>query len=300
MIESGAEVIVIDNLSSGSLANVEQWLESSRFKFIRGDLKDALEDWYECFRGVDVVFHFAANPEVRVSVTSPRVHFEENVLATFNVLEACRRHGVPYLVFASSSTVYGEARVIPTPEDYHPLEPISVYGACKLACENLIISYSKLYGIKSLILRYANIIGPRSNHGVIIDFIKKLKSNPQKLEILGDGTQQKSYLYVSDCVDATLHLLKTFIDGDKDYDVYNVGSEDWITVREIADIIVEEMGLENVEYVFKPATPDGRGWPGDVKLMLLDISKLKATGWKPKYGSKEAVRKTVKQLLGGN
>ncbi len=296
LMESGAEVIVVDNLSSGSTANVEGWLGSPRFKFVQGDLKDPLGGWRECFRGVDVVFHFAANPEVRVSVANPRVHFDENVLATFNVLEACRIHGVPYLVFASSSTVYGEAKIIPTPEDYHPLEPISVYGACKLACENLIISYSKLYGIKSLILRYANIIGPRSNHGVIIDFINKLKNNPRKLEILGDGTQKKSYLHVSDCVDATLHLLNVFTKNDKDYDVYNIGSEDWVTVREIADIIVEEMGLGNVEYVFKPATPDGRGWPGDVKLMLLDINKLKTTGWKPKLGSREAIVRTVKQL----
>jgi len=251
LMESSAEIIVVDNLSNGSTANVERWLGLQSFKLVRGDLKDPSGGWRECFRGIDVVFHFAANPEVRISVTSPRVYFDENVLATFNVLEACRRHGVPYLVFASSSTVYGEARVIPTPEDYHPLEPISVYGACKLACENLTISYSKLYGIKSLILRYANIIGPRSNHGVIIDFINKLKANPRKLEILGDGTQRKSYLHVNDYVNATLHTLKVFMKEDKDYDIYNIGSEDWVTVREIADIIVEEMGLENVEYTFQ-------------------------------------------------
>ena len=297
LMSMGYEVIVIDNLSNGSKANVERWLGHPKFRLVESDLKKYSSSWVDCFRGVDVVFHFAANPEVRVSVANPRVHFEENIQATFNVLEACRVHHVPYLVFASSSTVYGDAKVIPTPEDYHPLEPISVYGACKLACENLIISYSKLYGIRSLILRYANIIGPRSNHGVIIDFINKLRKDPTKLEILGDGTQRKSYLYISDCINATLHLFNTFTKEDKEYDIYNVGNEDWVTVKEIADIIVKEMGLENVKYEFKPATPDGRGWPGDVKLMLLDITKLKTTGWKPQLTSRDTIKASIISYL---
>ena len=297
LIELGHEVLVIDNLSSGSLNNVKNHIDKPYFKLIKDDLK-VLGDWLNSLKEAEAVFHFAANPEVRVSVTDPRIHFNENILATFNVLEACRKYDVPYIVFASSSTVYGDAKVIPTPEDYHPLEPISVYGACKLACENLIITYSKLYGLKGLILRYANIIGPRSNHGVIIDFIDKLKRNPKELEILGDGTQRKSYLHVYDAINATLHLFKTFKKSNRDYDIYNVGSEDWVMVREIADIVVEEMGLKNVKYVFKPGTPDGRGWPGDVKFMLLDISKLKSTGWKPRWSSRDAVRITVKQLLG--
>ncbi len=296
-IELSYEVLVIDNLSSGSLNNVKNHIGKPCFKLIKDDLK-VLGDWLNSFKEAKAVFHFAANPEVRVSVTDPRIHFNENILATFNVLEACRKYDVPYIVFASSSTVYGDAKVIPTPEDYHPLEPISVYGACKLACENLIITYSKLYGLKGLILRYANIIGPRSNHGVIIDFIDKLKRNPKELEILGDGTQRKSYLHVFDAINATLHLFKVFKENSRDYEIYNVGSEDWVTVREIADIVIEEMGLKNVKYVFKPGTPDGRGWPGDVKFMLLDINKLKSTGWKPRWSSRDAVRITVKQLLG--
>ena len=162
------------------------------------------------------------------------------------------------------------------------------------------ISYAKLYGIKCLILRYANIIGPRSNHGVIIDFVKKLKNNPRKLEILGDGSQKKSYLYIDDAVKATIHLLQKFKEDKKEYDIYNVGNDDWITVKEIAGIVAEEMGLSSVSYIFKPGTQDGRGWPGDVKFMLLDISKLKNTGWKPRWNSKEAVRKTVKQILAKN
>ncbi|RLG84776.1 MAG: UDP-glucose 4-epimerase, partial [Thermoprotei archaeon] len=287
----------IDNLSSGSLENLKNHINKEYFKFIEYDLKKFSEDLVQALRDVDIVFHFAANPEVRVSSINPRIHFNENILATFNVLEASRKADVGIHVFASSSTVYGEARVIPTPEDYHPLEPISVYGAAKLACEILYITYSKLYGFKPLILRYANIIGPRSSHGVIIDFIKKLKRNPSKLEILGDGTQRKSYLHVYDAVDATLYTLKHFLSHGKNYEIYNIGNDDWITVKEIADIVVKALGLQNVKYEYIMATPDGRGWPGDVKFMLLDISKLKNIGWKPSMTSYEAVEKTARYIV---
>lgn len=297
LAEAGFNITVIDNLSTGNMGNIIYHIDKPYFTFIEGDLKsyDEISRW---FRGVDTVFHYAANPEVRVSVTSPKVHFRENILSTFNVLEACRKYDVKYLVFASTSTVYGDAKELPTGEGYHPLEPISVYGASKLACENLIISYSNLYGIKCLILRYANIIGPRSDHGVIIDFINKLKDNPLELEILGDGSQRKSYLHIDDAVHATIHLYKNILlKKDINYEIYNVGNEDWITVRRIADIIVDEMGLKNVKYKFKPATRDGRGWLGDVKNMLLDISKLKCTGWRPKWNSHQAVRRTVREIL---
>jgi len=180
------------------------------------------------------------------------------------------------LVFASSSTVYGEARKIPTPEDYSPLEPISIYGASKLACEALISGYAHTFKIRGLILRLANIVGERSNHGVIYDFILKLKKNPKVLEILGDGSQRKSYLHVSDCIDAILHLYERFEGDEGLYDVYNVGSEDWVLVREIADMVVECMGLESVEYSFTGGVEGGRGWPGDVKTMLLDIGKARS------------------------
>ncbi|MHA1594173.1 MAG: NAD-dependent epimerase/dehydratase family protein [Candidatus Baldrarchaeia archaeon] len=298
LIFRGCNVTVIDNLSSGKIDNLRVSLTSGRLRVVIQDLKNVNDEWMAEFKNKDVVFHFAANPEVRVSVTDPQIHFEENLRVTFNVLEAMRKCDVPLIVFASTSTVYGDAKKIPTPEDYHPLEPISVYGAVKLACEVLIQTYSKLYGIRGLILRYANIIGARSTHGVIVDFIRKLRHNPKELEILGDGTQRKSYLHVSDAVDATLHALDVFVEGSLPCDVYNIGSEDWISVREIADIIVEEIGLENVKYVYKPMTADGRGWPGDVKFMLLDISKIKGTGWKPRLNSRDAVRKTVRELLG--
>jgi len=298
LIKEGHEIIVVDNLSSGSLNNIKHHMDNPDFKLVKDDLKNFGSNWVKEFKDCDAVFHLAANPEVRVSVTEPRIHFNENILATFNVLEACRLNNVRYLVFASSSTIYGDAEKLPTPEDYAPLEPISVYGAAKLSCEYLAITYSRLYGIRTLILRYANIIGPRLNHGVIYDFINKLRRNPHQLEILGDGTQRKSYLYISDAISATYFLFDYLVKGAvSDYEVFNVGNDDWITVNEIAKIVVNEMGLKNVEFVYKPATPDGRGWKGDVKFMLLDISKLKSLGWSPKLTSYEAVRRTTRDLL---
>ncbi len=287
-------VVVVDNLSSGSLANIERHVRDGKVVFVKGDLKDP----ELCLRVLrdhrpDIVIHLAANPEVRVSVTEPRIHFQENVVATFNLLEACRVcDSVSKLVFVSSSTVYGDAKVLPTPED-HELRPISVYGACKASCELLLHAYSQLYGIRGVVLRYANIIGPRARHGVIYDFIMKLKKDPTRLEILGDGTQKKSYLYVDDAISAT--MIVTFNENSR-YEVYNIGNEDWITVREIADIVCEVLDVKPT-YIFVHGTPDGRGWLGDVKFMLLSIEKLKRKfSWRPRYTSREAVRLTAEAL----
>jgi len=302
LVNKGFKVKIIDNLTSGKLSNIKKYINEGSAEFIYCDLKYVKpKELAQYFVDVDVVYHLAANPEVRVSVTEPEIHFKENVVATFNVLEACRLASVPLLVFTSSSTVYGDAKVFPTPEDYTPLEPISVYGASKLASENMIITYSMLYGIKAVILRLANIVGPNQTHGVIVDFINKLRRNPQELEILGDGTQKKSYLHINDLLKA-FDIVVEFMEGKsrKSYDIFNVGNEDWITVREIADIVVEEMGLRNVKYIFKPGTKDGRGWIGDVKFMLLDIRKLKSIGWKPELSSSDAIRLTVRSLLGIN
>jgi len=243
---------------------------------------------------VGVVFHFAANPEVRVGETDPSVHFRENLVCSFNVLEAMRRsETAKALVFASTSTVYGDVKVIPTPEDYGSLEPISVYGASKLASEALIVAYAHTYGFAALILRFANVVGSRSGHGVIFDFVKKLRENAKLLEILGDGTQTKSYLYIEDCVSA---VLTGFEAMQGRVEVLNVGSEDQVSVREIAEIVVEEMGLKDVMFRFTGGVKGGRGWVGDVKNMLLDVGRLKAKGWKPKYNSGEAVKETTRRI----
>lgn len=298
LVINGFEVVAIDNLSSGSLENVSHLIESGKVKLLIKDLKIFDDELRNAFNEVDTVYHFAANPEVRISVTEPRIHFEENVLVTFNVLESCRMNDVEEVVFASSSTVYGDAQVFPTPED-HSTRPISIYGVSKLMSENLVAGYSDIYGMKALTLRFANIVGPRQTHGVIVDFISKLRKNPKKLEILGDGTQKKSYLHVKDLIDGMHVALEYLRKSNTKYEVYNVGNVDWISVKEIADLVVEEMGLSNVEYVFKPATHDGRGWLGDVKFMLLDVRKLMSLGWRPKLSSREALREAIKWVLRG-
>ncbi len=297
LLEEGYKVTGIDNFSSGSRDNLSRALGNPEFRLVVADLREPSE-WVGELRGASIVFHFAANPEVRHSVREPLDHYHQNVTATLHVLEAARRNGVEVVVFASSSTVYGDPETIPTPED-HPLRPISVYGATKAAAEVFCETYARLYGLKCLILRYANIVGPRLRHGVIHDFIVKLRKNPHRLEILGDGTQKKSYLYISDTIEATMASLEK-IQGENQGAsiVYNVGNEDWVSVRDIADMVVKAMGLSGVEYVFKPGTPDGRGWPGDVKLMLLSIEKIKRdTGWHPRFSSAKAVEETAKHLV---
>ncbi|MEM2205076.1 MAG: GDP-mannose 4,6-dehydratase, partial [Candidatus Hadarchaeales archaeon] len=216
---------------------------------------------------------------------------KQNVLATFNLLEAMRACGVKRIAFSSSSTVYGEARTLPTPEDYGPLLPISLYGASKLAAEGLISAYCHTFGFRAWIFRFANIVGPRQTHGVILDFIQKLRKNPEELEILGDGNQNKSYLWVEDCVEAMLLAVERSTENPA---IFNLGNTDRTTVRRVAEIVCEEMGLQP-RFRF---TGGRRGWVGDVPEMLLDIAKICSLGWRPRYSSEEAVRRTVRVLLG--
>jgi Nucleoside-diphosphate-sugar epimerases len=287
LVAEGHEVVVVDNLSSGR----REYVNKAAELYIR-DLKDP--DWGVGIRG-DVVFHFAANPEVRLSATEPVVHFNENVLATFHVLEWARQTGVRTVVFASSSTVYGDAEVIPTPEE-EPYRPISVYGAAKAAGEVMCGTYARLYGLRCLAVRYANVVGPRLRHGVIYDFIMKLKKNPNVLEVLGDGTQRKSYLYVTDAVDATISAWRKLEELQLPFLAINVGNVDAVSVLDIARIVAEVLKLKP-EIRLAPATPDGRGWPGDVKYMTLSIAKLtKMTRWRPAMSSAEAVRRTAEDL----
>ena len=295
LMQQGYQVRVVDNLSVGRIENIKQWLNHPRLQLIKGDLRNPTVAC-KVVKGVDIVYHLAANPEVRIGSQKPQEIYENNLTATYNLLEAMRKHNVKYLVFTSSSTVYGDAAKIPTPEDYAPLEPISIYGASKLACEAIISGYAHTFKIRSLVLRYANIIGSRLRHGVIYDFIMKLKKDPTRLEILGDGTQRKSYLHVSDTIEATMHLFNVFRGSGKIFDVYNVGNEDWITVKEIAEIVSEGLELKP-EFHFTGGVEGGRGWVGDVKYMLLDIAKAKNAGWRPKLSSKAAVQRTVNELV---
>ncbi len=282
-IEKGYDVRVLDNFSSGS----EEFLNPSA-EIIRGDIRK-LEDVLQAIKGVDEVWHVAANPDVRISAEKPEEIYENNVLGTWNVLKAMAKEGVERIVFTSTSTVYGEAEVIPTPET-HPTMPISIYGASKVAGEAMIASFCHTYDMKAWIFRFANVIGKRTRHGVIFDFMMKLKKNQKVLEILGDGEQNKSYIYIDDCIDAMITAVK---EADERVNVFNIGSEDQIKVRRIAEIVCEEMNL-NPEFRF---TGGKRGWKGDVPVMLLSIEKLKSLGWKPKYTSEKAVRQTVRDLL---
>jgi len=290
LMREGHEVLVYDNLSSGKIEFIKEHMGKENFKFVQADLLD-FERLKKEMEGIELVYHVAANPDVRLGASDTHVHLEQNVLVTYNVLEAMRLNDVKDIIFTSTSTVYGEANEIPTPENYGPLIPISLYGASKLGAEAFITSYAHTFGMKAVIYRFANIVGPRSTHGVIYDFIMKLKKNPNELEILGDGTQTKSYLYVKDCVDA---IIFGYENRKRDVEIFNIGSEDWINVRKIADIIVEEMGLKNVKYKF---TGGNRGWKGDVPKMLLSIEKIKSYGWRPKYNSEESVRLTAQHLL---
>jgi len=281
LVKRGDEITVIDNLSTGKKENVPQ---GARFV-----VKDILkENIAKDIGGADAIFHMAADPDVRSSAENPVKSFELNLVATFRLLESCRKAGVKRFVFASTSTVYGDAEVIPTPED-HPCVPISNYGASKLACEGYCSAYAHSYGIRTTVLRYANIFGERSTHGVMHDFYKKLKRNPNELEILGDGRQEKSYLHVEDCISATL---TAFEKQEKIYDVFNIGSSEKHSVNEIARMVCDAMGVKpRFRY-----TGGERGWIGDVRLMLLDIRKMEALGWKQKVNLREGIRRHLSWL----
>jgi UDP-glucose 4-epimerase len=295
LLERKNEVVAFDNLSSGSRANLAGALNNPHFRFAEGDLLD-FEATRRILGDCSLIFHLAADPEVRLDAQKPDSHFKQNLQATYTLLEAIRTRNVPTrLVFASTSTIYGEASEIPTPENYGPLLPLSTYGATKLGCEALTISYTQLSPLQVIIFRFANVVGSRSGHGVIHDFINKLLVNPKELEVLGDGTQSKSYLHISDCIDAFLLALNDKLWG-KTAEPYNIGTEQQTNVLTIARIVAQAMGLQNVA-TRTTTSAGGRAWPGDVKIMQLDIRKMKQYGWEPKLTSEEAVRSASEELV---
>ena len=287
LVASGCEVVVIDSMAAGRMENLKN--VDGKITFVKCDLLD--DGWQEQFKGADRVYHIAADPDVRGSARKSREVYENNVTATVRVLEAMKEYDVKEIVFTSTSTVYGEASVIPTPETYSPMVPISIYAASKLACEAMISAYAATYGWHAWVYRFANIIGARSTHGVIYDFVQKLRANPKELEILGDGTQAKSYLSVGECVNAV--VFAPTISHDT-FNFFNIGSEDWVTVKRIAELVVEEMGLSGVSFKF---TGGDRGWVGDVPKMQLSVDKLKSFGWNPMSSSEDAVRAAIRATL---
>jgi UDP-glucose 4-epimerase len=275
------DVVVADDLSKGTRERVPDGVE-----FVQADMTDADDVARAVTADVDVVFHLAAYTDTNYS--DPRQLFEENTEMTYNVLERMDEVGVDHVAFTSSSTVYGEAPM-PTPEDYAPLEPISVYGASKLADEGLVSTYGHSYGMTAYVFRFANIVGPRQRGNVIPDFIEKLLEDPDTLEILGDGRQEKSYLHVDDCVDAICHVVEH---ATKPVNTYNLGTRTTTSVNRIADIVADVMDLDP-EYAY---TGGERGWTGDVPRMRLSIEKVSALGWEPSTPSDRAVRNAAEQL----
>ncbi|MBI2578442.1 MAG: SDR family NAD(P)-dependent oxidoreductase [Candidatus Aenigmarchaeota archaeon] len=293
LVKDGYEVAVFDNLSSGKQEHLKELLKNGKFRFIRADLLNRKQIGDAC-KNIDIVFHLAANSDIKYKEGDPTDEdLRLNTIATYNVLEAMRVNGVKKIVFTSSSSVYGEAGKIPTPEDY-PLRPISLYAASKAACEAMIGAYSSMFGVQGWILRLANIISGKSRKKgktVLTDFIEKLKQNQGELEILGNGRQSKSYLLADDCIEGIITALNK---SKVELNIYNVGPEDFLTVNEIASIVTEEMGLKNVKFRY---TGGDRGWPGDVPRFLLDTRKIRKLGWKPRHNSKEAIRISIKNLL---
>lgn len=283
------EVIVLDDLSGGDRRNIAHHERDANFHFMEGSITSD-EDVATALKGVDTIFHFAAQPDVRLSVDQPLFDFRINVVGTMNILEAMREMDITRFIFASSGgTVYGETDVFPTPEET-PFRPISNYGAAKGAIEMYLSSYAELYGINSVSMRLANIIGPRSTHGVMYDFYMKLKHDPTCLEVLGDGQQEKSYMYVSDTVDATMLLAKKMKDG---YTPINVGSGERLKVSRIAELVCEaaEVPDASIEY-----TGSEKGWAGDVVITDIDIGLLKSYGWESEVPLEEGVKEYIQWL----
>ncbi len=292
--QTPGHITVVDNLSSSSYDSIRDLVESRKVEFVKGDVRN-LELVNKAVKDKDLVIHLAASADVRYyEGKDTDEDLMTNAIGTYNVLESMRKNDVGKLMFSSSSSVYGYANQIPTPETYGPLIPESLYAASKLASEALIMSFSNMFDQKAWIFRFANIVAPRFRsigRNVIPDLIMKLRDNPNKLQVLGDGTQEKSYLYVDDCIEGMFYLSDK---SKNERDIFNLGNRDSITVHSIAKVIVEEMGLEKVEFRY---TGGKSGWRGDVPKTILDISKASALGWSPKMDSEGSVRKSAKMII---
>ena len=282
LLDRGATVRVADDLSKGDRDRVPDGAD-----LIEADLTDLADVAEAVTADLDIVFHFAAYTDTNYD--DDRELFEENTAMTYNVLERMHEVGVDRLAFTSSSTVYGEAPR-PTPEDHGPLEPISIYGSSKLADEALISTHAHSYGVQSWVFRFANIVGPHQRGNVIPDFIQKLDDDPSELTILGDGRQEKSYMHVSECLDAMLFAVDN---ADEDLNVFNLGTRTTTSVTTIADIVSDELGVDP-DYDY---TGGDRGWTGDVPKMRLSIERLADLGWEPSIESDEAVRRSASELI---
>lgn len=293
LLSDGYEVVGFDNLSTGKLNFLENALEYTTFKFITGDNLN-LEDLTESMIGCDIVFHLAANADVRFGLDHPSKDLNQNTIATFNVLEAMRRNGIRRIVFSSTGSVYGESNIIPTPEDVSFPIQTSLYGASKVAGECLIQAYCEGYGFESYIFRFVSILGERYTHGHVFDFYKQLIDHPDYLNVLGDGTQKKSYLYVQDCVDAIMHILK--LDTKNKVNIYNLGTNEYVEVNDSVRFITKHLGLNpKINY-----SGGNKGWVGDNPLIFLDTKKIRNTGWNSKLTIENGIISTLNWLKQNN
>ena len=289
LLRRGLAVVVYDNLSSGRTDYLKENPAGDRVQLVRGDVLD-LSALQKAMAGSDFVFHFQANADVRGGKEKTRIDLEQNTIATWNVLDAMRVHGIKGLAFASSATIYGEPEVCPTPESYAPLQT-SLYGASKYAGEAMIQAYCEYYGMRSFVFRFVSWIGERYSHGVVFDFMKKLRADPTRLQILGDGTQKKSYLYVKDGVNGIMLAIEKSADNKN---IYNLGHDEFMNVVDLAKIIFDELGMKNVKLDF---TGGVRGWLGDSPMVHLDTSRVKTLGWRPQTSIEEGIRRTVRYLM---
>lgn len=290
LLAQGHTVVVFDNLSTGFTEHLDAARdEGDRFALIQSDLFEHPEAVVDAVDGADAVVHLAANADVRFGWDAPRRDLEQNVLATHHVLEAMRRTGVRRLLFSSTGSVYGETNVVPTPEDAPFPVQTSLYGASKTAAEAYIAAYAEAGIVSASVFRFVSLLGPRYSHGHVIDFVRSLLDDPARLVILGDGSQRKSYLHVSDCVRAVASRLG----HDPTFELFNLGVDGFCTVRDSASWICERLGLTpTFEY-----TGGDRGWIGDNPNIYLDTTRIRSTGWAPQYAIRESVEDTVDYLL---
>jgi UDP-glucose 4-epimerase len=291
LLDTGAkDVRIVDNFSSGTLGHLKSARHDPRVTILDLDLKDR-DATVEACRKVDHAFHFASNPDIAKAMKDPTIDFWEGTLLTQNLLEGLREHAVPRLTYASGSGVYGSASDQLPDESFGPLEPISPYGASKVACEAMISAYCHMFDLAASCFRFANVIGDHQTHGVIFDFVRKLRKDGQTLDVLGDGTQEKSYVWVEDIVDAL--MLATPTTAGK-FETFNVSTGDYITVREIADFVCGEMNLTNVIVNYGQ---DTRGWRGDVPIVRFDDSKIRRLGWSNRLSTREAVIRAIQENI---
>lgn len=293
LLAEGHEVVVYDDFSTGQREFIADAQTEPGFRLVEGDVLD-LDVMTDAMRGADFVFHLAANADIRFGLEHPRRDLEQNTIATFNVLEAMRANEIKGIAFASSAAALGEPNVFPTPEDCAVPIQTSLYGASKMACEGLVSSYCEGFGFEGYVFRFVSLLGPRYPHGHVIDFYRSLRQDPSKLRVLGDGTQQKSYLHVSDCIDGMLGVVdqRTAENAEHRYQVYNLGFPEYIQVKQSVKWICEHLGLEpTLDY-----TGGERGWVGDNPFVFLDVSKMQETGWTPKFTIQQSIQATVDWL----